>query len=548
MGAGNKSKMVYYNPPQYRSHMVGARVEVSILGRGTGKTTGIQAPRIKQEAVEMPRGMIGLVGNSYMQLLTRILPGVIEGFRDLGWVENRDFWVGKLAPKHLDIEKPFKTPLKMEYMIHTKTSAGISLFSQDRPGMSNGVDIVSLHVDEAKFINKKSLDEEIKPAMRGLDHLFGHKSVYHAETYTSDMPTNPQGTWLIEMIGSRKELIQEVFDMQVMLEQIKSSLPTFTGNKLDEARSAINRTNEYLNAIRCQLVHVNVASSLQNIDVLGIKWLEHMLDTLPDNDIQSSLLSIKSIRGKTPFYHGIDWSIHSYQPKPSSHMSALGLEWIRDMKRDCRIDEEYDWSPSRLHIAIDTGGTFNCLLVATAEGHRINVIKEFWRASPSMIRQVVDDFKEYYAYWPNKSIVFHYDHTAIATRTETSHTIVSIVVEALREVTNGKWFVEEHYIGQTPSYRWRFDYINDMFIANNLSNYTVRFNALNCEMLEKSLEGAQSKDVSGKLEKDKSSEKKDAHGRSKIPQERSTHLSENFDLLVSGIYKKVEESITFTAH
>ena len=118
MEAGNNTELLtYLNPSQWLSYAVKAKKEIHILGRGTGKTQGIQAPNLKAKLELMPRATCALLGASYMQLFTRILPGVIEGFRSLGWIEGRDYWVGQFAPKSFKIDRPFKAPIKTDYII-----------------------------------------------------------------------------------------------------------------------------------------------------------------------------------------------------------------------------------------------------------------------------------------------------------------------------------------------------------------------------------------------------------------------------------------------
>ena len=549
MEAGNNAELLtYLNPSQWLSYAVKAKKEIHILGRGTGKTQGIQAPNLKAKLELMPRATCALLGASYMQLFTRILPGVIEGFRSLGWIEGRDYWVGQFAPKSFKIDRPFKAPIKTDYIIHTRYGSAICLFSQDRPGMSNGVDIVSINGDEAKFINKKQLDDELKPAMRGLSHLYDKLWCYHSEMYTSDMPESFSGMWLLETKGSPRELIDETVDLFEYCEMNRNKRWEVAPSTYERYDSDVAQSEVLLNELRKRITLVNIASSLQNIDILGPAWIENQLETLPIAEFQRAILTKRNMMSQTAFYKSLDWDKLSYMPKPSSFMLSLGMEVLSVESRDCRYDEEYDWGENGLHIACDTGGSFNCMTVAIVIGATIHVIKFHFKRAPSLIREVVMMFKEYYRHWPSKHVTYHYDHTSIARRTETEWIIKDIVVDALQSAEHGAWQVQENYIGQTPTYQWRYDMINDMFGEHALSEYVVRFNALNTEELHDSFDTAKVIQISGKLEKDKRSEKRRANGTYPMDQARATHGSESFDLLVTGIFKLEHASMKFDAY
>lgn len=536
--AGSKVERIqYFNPAQMRSYTTQARIEYSIVGRGSGKTTGIQAPRLKNWAEKMPRGMIGLVGASYMQLLTRVLPGIIKGWRELGWIEGRDFWIGEYAPKYTGVDKPFKSPLKTDYLVHTKHGSGISLFSQDKAGMSNGVDLVAFSCDEAKYINKARLDEEIKPALRGEEHLFGHLSCYHGELYTSDMPSHSSGMWLLDKKPTDASVLKLIEKTQRRIWEIDAAMLQYEESYRIKLLYQRNNLEKLLEGLRAKCVMVNMASSLQNLHVLGVKWLEHMLDTLPDYELQSSILGLKVLRGVTSFYNELDLMKHGYQPTPSKYILSLGFNWQAIEERDFRSDEEYDWDVNTLDISIDSGGTFNCLVVGANYGRRINLINSFYRHHPGKIKDVVTDFKKYFQHKPVKKIRFHFDQTAIATRAETEYCVRDIVVNALEDNEYGKWYVEQCYMRQTPSYKWRFETIASLCKGEHSSGLTIAFNALNCEAVYESCIAANVLQIGSKLEKDKSSEKRDGQGKFKVSQEKATHLSEAFDLLIAGVLR-----------
>jgi len=535
METGNNTRIIYYNPAQMRSMNVKPRHERNIVGRGGGKTTNIQSPRLKAWLEAMPRGVVGLIGASYMQLFTRILPGIVKGFRDLGWIDGRDYWVGGYAPKLTGIPRPYKTPLKSDYVIHTKKGSAITLFSQDKPGMSNGVDLCALSGDEAKFLSKDRLDEEVIPAIRGEAHVFGGLWCYQGTLFTSDMPSNPSGLWLLEEKGTSDDIILKIEAAQHHINILYRKYHTYSESYQAKVRMKIAGIENMLNAIRARTTMVQYSSSLQNLNVLGLEWLMHMIKTLDPDEFSRSILTLKRIRGKTSFYAALDEMKHGYLPRETHHVLQLGYDFEKLSNRSFMHDEESEWDIPTFHIGVDSGGSFNCLVVAVVIGRTIYVINNIWLPHPGKIVHVVQMFKEYYQSVKNKRVVFHYDQTAIGTRAETEYTVADIVTNTLRSHHHGQWFVEDHYMRQTPSYQLRMDEFDALFKGTHETFDGIRFNRLNCEQWYESCIAADVKQIGNKTEKDKSSEKKSSTGKFKVSQEKATHLSEAGDMVIHGI-------------
>ena len=528
-------RYVYYNRAQMKSLLVRPRNQVSIIGRGGGKTTNIQAPRIKAWSESMPRCSIGLLGASYMQLFTRILPGIIKGFNEHGWKENRDYWVGGYAPKLSGVKRPFKQPIKSEYLIHIKNGGVICLLSQDRPGMSNGVDLHALAVDEAKYIDKRRMDDEVIPAIRGEAHVFGKQWCYQGRLYTSDMPSHASGYWLLDIKGSPEKDIDLIEMGERKIQHKLSSISEYTPAYQKKVITECNNLSSMLNAMRSRTTMVQFASSLQNLEILGQSWIKHMLENLGPEDFQRSILTIKRLRGKQSFYDALDWDKHGYTPSETQHVRDLGYNFDKLNERDCRFDMENEFDEPFLHLGIDSGGSFNCAVVAMQIGRKIYIINEFWLHHPGKIKDVILKLKMYYAPRVSKRIVFHYDQTQIGQRAESEYTAAEIVVNTLRSAEYGTWFVDEHYMRQSSTHQWRFDMYNELLKGHHQHFDSLSFNKLNCEAWYESCVAADVKQVGKKLEKDKSSEKRDAQGNFKVSQEKATHLSEAGDAVVVGI-------------
>lgn len=536
MDASNK---VYVNPVQAMSQLVKANHEHTIAGRGTGKTEGIISPRSIEFASEMPRTWIGLVGASYVQLMTRILPGVCKGWTDRGFIEGRHYFIGRYAPAAYNWERPFKsTKGNNDYVIHTCFGSGILLISQDRPGGSNGQDLSAILCDEAKFINKLQLDDETIPAMRGMAHLYGKKYCYRAQVFTSDLPNDASGDWLTEP-GHDLAKAHEI--AQVQNEWNKSLLRVQNGNHTDASYAAemskLKRILDFLNEDRKHLYFLQMSSSLANIDILGEDYFADLLKTMNEDQFRQSVLNIRRVRDGRSFYHDMSESIHGYQPTTSGFFMNVGFDMAQLGTREFRMDGEYDLPHTPLFIACDSGGSFNSMTIATFIGGQLKLINNIYKHHPGKIKDVVLEFKRYYLHHSNKVVNYFFDHTQIATRAESEYTVHQIVVNTLRSDEHGSWHVNAYYYGQTPDYKFRFEFWSSVLRGMDDTIRSFRFNVLNAKETYESCVAAPVKDVQGKIEKDKSSEKKDRKGNFKVSQERATHLSEALDMLACGIKK-----------
>lgn len=535
------SNKLYLNRPQALAELLLCKNEKYILGRGLGKTTGIVAPRLIHLSRAMPRTAIGLVGASYVQLMTRILPGVIKGWMDRGFIEGRDFFVGSYANKEFGWDRPFKPPINTQYIIHTCFGGCIVLISQDRPGSANGLDLSALVGDEAKFLNKKRIDEEIIPAMRGEAHLYGHLAAYRSTLFTSDMPNTYAGEWLLGE-PTPADIINEICYAQLKLNEWKANWNTYTPDYQEKLKTESTKIEGMLNALRKRQPINLRASSLQNINVLGAEYFEDLLEVMDTNEFVQSVLTIRKLRSDKCFYADLSESKHGYHPQPSSFMETLGYDWRKLEVREFRMDEEFDYEHAPLHISIDSGGSFNCIVVGLWDGRELKYINNIWKAYPAKIKDVVLEFKQYYKHHRRKELFFYYDQTSTGTRTESELTVAQIVMQTLKSSEHGSWNVNDVYLRATPTYQARYEMWAQVLRGVHPIVRSFGYNMLNTREWSESCFGAEVDDQQNngrsKLIKVKSSEKRNQRtGDWNIPQQRATHLSEAGDLLLHGIVR-----------
>lgn len=537
------ARKVYLNAPQQRSAMIEANEEVAIWGRGTGKSEGLIAPRLSSWMHKMPRGLIGLVAATYQQHLTRTLPGILLGFERMGFVRDRDFFVGRMAPDSWRWLRPAYTPLKTEYFIHFRTGAGITLISQDRPGSANGLSLVAVAGDEAKFLNKERLDSEVMPAMRGYFAEFGHLSCYQATLFATDMPTSAAAEWLFElkdrMDQPRIQLVLTLVHEMHTIEQHMLNADLAYDRRVDWWNKYQVKLKQ-LNAIRSAtedrpgLAYYSEASSLENVDVLRPQWFRKQKNNLHEHNFNTSILNLRNLRVLQGFYDALSERIHGYDMYDNNYLETF-YQLNDDIPDDCRQDADII-KDNPLDIALDYGGTFNCLVVGQRWPSDYRFIKSFYTLPPEMLQEVVLEFKRYYAPHPRKTVRYYYDHTAIGTTAHGSDTYAQIVMKLLRRKDEyGSWAVIEKYVGQQPHHKDRFDFWHKMLTEQDTRLPRFKYNRSNCDAWATSCNLTRTKEGRLGIEKDKTDEKKRAsNGLLSVPQERAPHLSDAGDTLIYG--------------
>lgn len=540
---------VYLNPVQMRSYLAYSNHEILIAGRGMGKSEGIIAPRVKRWAEEMPRCTIIAEAATYQQHWTRTLPGVFAGLERLGWIQGRDFFVGRYAPEKLGIPKPIFRPVRTEYMIHLRTGASIVLVSHDRPGSANGLSAAAVFGDEAKFLKHDKHNTEVMPAIRGNGHIFGDAASYGAMLLTSDMPISSSAQWLLDYGDSahQEERITAIIEIQLYVNDCKSKLRSsdLTPTKIKYYKDEISLNEKLLLRMRKgdpenkmdPSFYFHEASSLENYQILGASYFQRMRKDLSPLDYRTSILNQRVKQIKDGFYPFLSEDIHGYTMYNNGYLDMLGHDLGKFNKLDSRQDLDVD-SNKPLDIALDYGGNFNCLLVGQRHVLEYRYLHGMHVEVPKKLKDLIYQFKEYYSHHKDKHVRFYYDHTAKQNNASNEYLYWTEVVDILRDSTHGSWTVEAIDIGRTPSPSIRYEMWIKILQSNDIK---FKYHTIHCEHWSTSCMLAPLKQGSNGLEKDKSSERdKKLSGK----RERATHYSDAGDTLAyAAIYPLIRGDV-----
>ncbi|UZR95938.1 hypothetical protein [Chondrinema litorale] len=516
-------KKEHYNIPQILFYAILAKVNVLIWGRATGKTTGPGAMFSHDNITKMPRSIGGFVNVSYEKLLTVLLPAVVSGWEKLGYQRDVHFFIKKFPPKKWNWPSAYLQPLKPDHYISWYNGSGVALISLDRPGTYNGGSIDWLYADEARYLNKKRLDQVLL-TIRGNAEHFQHLSNHGSILFTSDMPQGSSSKWLLDfyeqMDGETIELILSIQHQIIELSHHLREKPNQRG--AEKILQKIKKFESYINELRKNTVYFSTASTFDNIHALGLDVIKNFKRTLSDLEFQMSVLNKEISKIENGFYGLFDEEIHGYVDSNFSHIDQLDLTYTSSDVIDCRWDSDFlQYEP--LDIACDYNSAINWVVIGQDFGNEYKILNSLFVKHPLRIKNLVKKFCDYYKYKPLKKVNYYFDHTAIPENAKDDVTFADEWCNALMEYG---WEVNRIYMGQAPSHKSRYTLFQKTFAEDEEKLSKFRINLNRNKQLIVSLQGAGLKQGKTGFEKDKTPEKDP-----KVKPEDATHGSEALDTL-----------------
>ena len=524
------SRDLHMNYAQLLAYTVSAQSCTAVVGRGGGKSDGILAPRLHEMVTNMLRSSLVMLGTTYIQLLDRTIPALMNGFQRLGYQRDVDFWVKRFPDAKANLKLPWNCPLSPEHSIFVRSGGSCSvvrLVSQDRPGTANGLSVDGLIGDEVKFLDKQKLDEDVRPINRGGVERYGHYAGHHGEWFTTDMPTSKSAQWVFD---AEKEALKPhnqrniELILAVQLEIYREKQKPLNPSRLKR----IAKYESYLSELRRGLTHFVEASSFVNVHVLGLSYFKQMYRTMSPLKFSSSILNKRKLGVENGFYADLDPAKHYYDAVNYAHVDSL--DYNKNQTRDWRKDDDLDTSQP-LTLTFDYGSWFNCMWVSqrlskfhlkNQSGHdEVRYLQHFYAPSPAKINDIVEQFCAYYRTYLNRDVTFVYDHTAVPTDGKSEYTYADLIIKALKK--NG-WRVKAKYIGQAWSHKRRYEAWGVALKETDDRVARQRFNRENVRVGFEAMCGAGTKDGRLGTEKDKTDEKNEH-----IDQSTTTHLTDAAD-------------------
>lgn len=525
-----EKEQIHFNVPQLRSLLIGAPNEYLIAGRGTGKSEGVLAPKTATCYFDtMPRSAGVIVGATYNQLLTRTLPALIAGWEKIGYRMGIHYLIGKTPSakwiKQWEWEGPYRPPLKYEYFISWWNGAGAHLVSQDRQGNSNGMSIDWIGGDEAKLLNRDRLKTDLIPANRGIIPAFNENPYHHGMTLITDMPIGTAGRWILDMESQMdKAKVKSIIDCSSCIYKLRDWQAKATKKEAAEIEKQIKVFMDEIMDLRHNLLLFHEASTLENIHALGLDFIKQMLRENTRFQFDTQILNLRPLKIEDGFYPDFNEEMHGYFNVNNSYLEKFEYDFEALKDINCLRDGDRD-DDRPLHIAIDYNRRIHPMVVAQDRGNTIQFIKGLHSLYPKKLKDVLNQFIEYYKPHKRKFVYYWFDHTATGEQHETA-----IYQEVVSTLSAAGWIVEEMYTGKAPNHEAKYRMWGHLLQEDGIYNKKWRINRENCSKLIISMCLAQAEKRLAGFGKNKKSE----HDEN-FPAEESTHYSDAGDMIIQGM-------------
>ncbi len=513
----------YYNDAQLYPLYMSPRDFVGVMGRGTGKGM-IDATREMQVFQQMPGSSSGFVSPSYKKCLTTTLPSLLIHWERWGFKRDVHYTVGKKPWKALKWKDPIFTPQNWENCIGFYNGSYCQIISQDREGMSNGLSLDHILVDEAKFVDYEKFKNETLPTNRGNEMYFGKCHLHHGLTITCDMPTTKKGSWFLQMENKvNKELVKVLEGLVWQRWNIRQRMKLHP-NRYDYYQKELAKIDRDLFILRKNCLLFCTYPSIYNLAVLGEDFIRRMKRDLPPLTFATAIMCKRIGIAQDGFYGSLRESVNLYT---APNTSSLSLEAVGSLEDDSRLDADCDPN-APLVIAFDANTMINWMVVGQVgiDG-KLYVLKSFY-VKYQTLDALIPLFNKYYRYHKNRQVFFVFDSTFKgqgygANTNEDFYILITNMLQA------AGWVVEQTYINNPMHHVDKYHLINRMLIGK--AAHQVFINQDNNPDLLLSIQTA----AIYNEKKDKRGEKLAETEEDKL--EARTDGSDAFDTLCIGVEK-----------
>ncbi len=506
---------------------IAAKNEYIVASRGFGKSEGVDAPRLIRNVFAMPRSCGALLSPTYGKLLRNTLPAVFHALERLGYRRDIHYVVGKRPHPRLNFKKPWIEPFNFDYVISWFNGSIQHLISFDRPMSANSMNLDYVMGFEAKYLDYDKIKNEVLPANRGNVNYFGHCPWHHGVLFTTDMPTSKSGLWILD---KQQEMDRDLIELIIL---------TYRKYKNTKNNNLRRKYSNQLMHYRRNATYYAEFDAFDNIEILGERFIRDMERDLPPLLFNTAILNRCVRKIANGFYAAFNDILHGYNSYNNNFLEDLNYNLGEATRESCIKDGDID-PDLPLCISLD----YNAAICNLVVGQRVDekkearTLKSLFVKTPRKIKDVVNDFCDYYDKMPHRDVVFFYDATAIAGTPAEGDSFADTVINTL---TARKWEVEAVYIGQQLRHSVKHNYF-DLAFKGDPSYLFPTFNLDNCEYLVLAMDNTGVKIGRGGFEKDKKPEK--TPDSTENPDEVKTHVTDAWDTLYIGMHFHYPSSIS----
>lgn len=578
---------VYGNRAQLPKLLLQAPCEVSVEGRGTGKSFDIG---FKMDAIirQMPRCIVALTGKTYGQLLTRTLPSSLKLLNQLGHQKDFDYVIGRKPPS--DYVSSYEAINKFDNVISFRNGTRFVMISQSEPGSGRGANVDYEIVDEALTIDREQYNNEVSPTNRGNNEFFGKRSekpvaMHHGFKFCTSMPVNKDGRWVLEygdyyykerglrLFDIWNRVVMQQVDLLPIVAEYKAEVATHgkgtaRGKELVAAfKDAWNEVERLKRQIAPFVSKAGVlftlSNAFDNIEMLTFDYLLKNQKQLPLLIFMTEIMNLYYAKVEDCFY-SLQERKHVYynfydEDRLRGFAANVGYDYAeadtqssvydKDCDASAPLEVSFDWGSKICVMSVQQPRQWDFVQGCASERVCQTAINEFYSKPDSndnvLINDLLGRFCRYYERHVCREVHFYKDKYGDHRNPNVinSKTYNEMAMDMLRK--HG-WtvYVHEHR-GMEPPQSDKY-LLWGVILGEQDENYPLfRINGDKCHYTLISMNNAKVKNVAGKMEKDKSSERPD----SGVLPEEATHFSDAVDKLIWTKYgelmKKKSSGIGF---
>lgn len=532
------------------------------VGRGSGKTTNMFAPRIVRITYDMPQSTMLLVSPTYTFAMDTLLPGIIT-YLGMHYTRGLHYEYGKEPPKHF--KRPYTPVGAWKHTISFAWGTVILIGSLDRPESMIGKSVVHVFIDEFLRIKETDFVERVFPTLRGDRELHGHSHFYGGMTGFSSTPNfeNDHDWWLnyadnvnkpaldlIEYVAFRILKTEgERISAEVDLEEAQ-----LTGQllKMQSIQLEIDRLTRFINRWQGFLLEKRKeesgqwcyikGSSFSNLAILGTDYIKRQFKGAKSN-VGKFLLSILGIRPERvkEMFFALFCKQHIYTDSYKYTDNLSHDETIKTVAGDFKrtsIDLKYCDAHKPLLMGFDPGNFMSCV-IAQEKGNDIRILKNFYVWTPKQHFDLATEINEFFRSHERKQIKLYYDRAGntrheIYKNNPKGKTDIAILKNCLEDLG---WKVELMSLNQRTIYYWEHYILLDVLLSEREKRTPrLRICQFECEELISCIYMSPLKREKGNwIELDKTSEVKLDHEDQVW---YSTQLPSALIYLLFGLYEK----------
>lgn len=460
---------------------------IFIGGRGVAKSTVILARRSHRCVRLMPGAPVAIVANTYSNLVNNIMPAVQNGWKLLGLIEGVHYIKGKRPPE----EWRKRCSVIVDDYRHVYSfwnGSVIFLGSLDNPSLLAGKSVAHLLFDEAKYASDMRASR-VMPILRGDAITYGHCHLYGGVTITTDMPDVSDGEfdWFFRYASEMQperiiRILQAAGELnRLRLKQVRENQKSRPDvGKIARIEKKIDYYLEGLLKLRkSQTFFMNI-SSFVNIDILTVDYAKRLYNgALEHHEFLKSVLGMRpGLRQDSRFYARF-CEDHKYYNGTTSGEPAVSSSQLRFINSGEPLDGGMDF------------GNMLSLVIGQRDGSCYRIHKNFYELPPHWMRELADQFLEFFAGHLNKTLYLFYDRSGNNLHRQ-GEDYAGKIKEAIEKDGNGNrtgWNVVLMSRKQpTIKQHAEYDFMHELLGGQNKSLPALRVDALNCPEMISSIE------------------------------------------------------------